>query len=357
MANQTKINVKQELVDPNPTARRNSDPDFSCLAAIIELSSSDSSSSDDDDDGGDNNARKKSKTTAEDFNAVLPVGFLDPLPFKQTPSSLPRNERLRLEFPSAKADPVVGASSKQFWKAGDYEGAPGGDWDTSNGEVLFIYFSSSHACLFLFLNFLFIFLGVYGCGSSRRFSFFCFLLELMIAHFEEKSVQILEALLTMLDCVRFASVVVLATLIEFDYQGGMDRVRVHPRFLHSNATSHKWVLGAFAELLDNSLDEVSNGATYVNVDMVKSKKDGSKMLLIEDGNGFKTSTMRLGADVIVFSRCSGKDGRRYVSLLLSAFNHPDIALSSQLIEQRDVSRGYLLTALPRGEMCRHGVAS
>lgn len=25
--------------------------------------------------------------------------------------------------------------------------------------------------------------------------------------------------------------------------GGMDHVRIHPRFLHSNATSHKWVLG------------------------------------------------------------------------------------------------------------------
>ncbi|KAL3631725.1 hypothetical protein CASFOL_024709 [Castilleja foliolosa] len=254
MANQTKINVKQELVDPNPTARPNSDPDFSGLAAIIELSSSDSSSSDDDDNYRNNNARKKSKTAAENLNAVLPVGFLDPLPSKQTPSSL-RNERLLLEFPSEKVDAVVGASSKQFWKAGDYEVAPGGDLNISNG--------------------------------------------------------------------------------------GMDRVRVHPRFLHSNATSHKWVLGAFAELMDNSLDEVSNGATYVNVDMVKSKKDGSKMLLIEDngggmdpekmrhcmslgysaksklvdtigqyGNGFKTSTMRLGADVIVFSRCSGKDDRR-----------------------------------------------
>nr|GFA19693.1 hypothetical protein [Tanacetum cinerariifolium] len=37
---------------------------------------------------------------------------------------------------------------------------------------------------------------------------------------------------------------------------GMDHLRVHPRFLHSNATSHKWALGAFAELLVNSLDEV-----------------------------------------------------------------------------------------------------
>lgn len=33
-----------------------------------------------------------------------------------------------------------------------------------------------------------------------------------------------------------------------------------------------------------------------------------------DGNGFKTSTMRLGADVIVFSRCCGKEGKRCVSI-------------------------------------------
>ncbi|KAI3891129.1 hypothetical protein MKW98_007434 [Papaver atlanticum] len=122
---------------------------------------------------------------------------------------------------------------------------------------------------------------------------------------------------------------------------GMDHVRVHPRFLHSNATSHKWVLGAVAELLDNSLDEAVNGGTYCHIDMLLNKKDGSRMLLVEDngggmspgtmrhcislgysaksklantigqyGNGFKTSTMRVGADVIVFSRCPGKDGGR-----------------------------------------------
>uniref|UniRef100_A0A7N1A6U3 Morc S5 domain-containing protein n=1 Tax=Kalanchoe fedtschenkoi TaxID=63787 RepID=A0A7N1A6U3_KALFE len=121
---------------------------------------------------------------------------------------------------------------------------------------------------------------------------------------------------------------------------GMEHLRVHPKFLHSNATSHKWALGAFAELLDNALDEVRNGATCVNIDMVESNKCG-KMLLIEDngggmdpdkmrqcmslgysakskladtigqyGNGFKTSTMRLGADVIVFSRCRGERGER-----------------------------------------------
>ncbi|KAL0918762.1 hypothetical protein M5K25_010793 [Dendrobium thyrsiflorum] len=123
------------------------------------------------------------------------------------------------------------------------------------------------------------------------------------------------------------------------FSADIDRVRVHPKFLHSNATSHKWALGALAELLDNSMDEVCNGATFVNIDVLKNPKDQTKMLLVEDngggmdpdkmrqcmslgysmksksantigqyGNGFKTSTMRLGADVIVFSRCRGNDG-------------------------------------------------
>lgn len=39
------------------------------------------------------------------------------------------------------------------------------------------------------------------------------------------------------------------------------------------------------------------------------------IFLLIDGNGFKTSTMRLGADVIVFSRCPGKDGKRLVVYL------------------------------------------
>ncbi|XP_042440076.1 protein MICRORCHIDIA 1-like isoform X2 [Zingiber officinale] len=113
-----------------------------------------------------------------------------------------------------------------------------------------------------------------------------------------------------------------------------DRARVHPKFLHTNATSHKWAFGAIAELLDNSVDEIQNGATFVKVDKVSNSKDNSPMLLFQDdgggmdpegirrcmslgfstkrskttigqyGNGFKTSTMRLGADAIVFSRAN-----------------------------------------------------
>ncbi|CAK7325067.1 unnamed protein product [Dovyalis caffra] len=115
-------------------------------------------------------------------------------------------------------------------------------------------------------------------------------------------------------------------------QNGNSYLHVHPMFLHSNATSHKWAFGAIAELIDNAVDEIQNGATFVVVDKTSNPRDGSPALLIQDngggmdpeairrcmsfgfsdkksktaigkyGNGFKTSTMRLGSDVIVFSR-------------------------------------------------------
>ncbi|XP_048330184.2 protein MICRORCHIDIA 7 [Ziziphus jujuba] len=264
--------VKKERVEttpqvaaaPEPTSSRSGDVS-KCTPTVIDLdsssSSSSSSSSDSDSDdeealletiginvGEDGGLRKKRKLN--ELGVGFPVGFDDII----APLLLPEPEKAGelQEQPSVNATVAVG--NKQFWKAGDYEGAPCSDWDSSSG--------------------------------------------------------------------------------------GMDHVRVHPKFLHSNATSHKWALGAFAELLDNALDEVCNGATYVNINMLLNKKDKSRMLLIEDngggmdpdkmrhcmslgysakskvantigqyGNGFKTSTMRLGADVIVFSRCSGKDGK------------------------------------------------
>ncbi|XP_038982937.1 protein MICRORCHIDIA 6-like isoform X2 [Phoenix dactylifera] len=124
--------------------------------------------------------------------------------------------------------------------------------------------------------------------------------------------------------------------ISIVHVGVQDRLRVHPKFLHSNATSHKWAFGAIAELLDNAVDEVQNGATFVRVDKITNTRDGNHALLIQDdgggmdpeslrrcmsfgfsdkrsessigqyGNGFKTSTMRLGADVVVLSRCMNR---------------------------------------------------
>ncbi|OEL25249.1 Protein MICRORCHIDIA 6, partial [Dichanthelium oligosanthes] len=114
-----------------------------------------------------------------------------------------------------------------------------------------------------------------------------------------------------------------------DAPGGRNRLRINPKFLHSNATSHKWAFGAIAELLDNAIDEVNNGATFVRVNKFTNPQDGNPSLLVQGGmdpealrrcmsfgfsdkqsdafigqygNGFKTSTMRLGADVIVFTQ-------------------------------------------------------
>lgn len=30
--------------------------------------------------------------------------------------------------------------------------------------------------------------------------------------------------------------------------------KIHPKFLHSNSTSHRWAFGAIAELIDNAMD-------------------------------------------------------------------------------------------------------
>ncbi|KAJ0629729.1 putative histidine kinase/HSP90-like ATPase superfamily, morc, S5 domain 2 [Helianthus annuus] len=109
-----------------------------------------------------------------------------------------------------------------------------------------------------------------------------------------------------------------------------------------------YLIAAIAELLDNAVDEINNGATFVKVDRVYSKRDNSPALLFLDdgggmdpdgirkcmslgystkktnntigqyGNGFKTSTMRLGADVIVFSRAN-RNGRATQSVGLLSY--------------------------------------
>ncbi|KAK9117618.1 hypothetical protein Sjap_016565 [Stephania japonica] len=251
--------VKKEQIEPTESAlvvkEEKSLTDSSPMTApLIDLGSSDSDLDDSDDsDADDPTTTRKKKRRLDGLGIVLPPGFLDPLPPPVPLNRLaPPLNRVALPLnrlaPQAPKSPSLEVSRgcRQFWKAGDFD--------------------------------------------------------------DDHSV----------DSSSFSSTV------------GMDHVRVHPKFLHSNATSHKWALGAIAELLDNALDEACNGATFVNVDMLNNMKDGSKMLLVEDngggmdpekmrqcmslgysaksklantigqyGNGFKTSTMRLGADVIV----------------------------------------------------------
>ncbi|CAB80300.1 putative protein [Arabidopsis thaliana] len=149
--------------------------------------------------------------------------------------------------------------------------------------------------------------------------------------------------------------------------GMVEHARVHPKFLHSNATSHKWAFGAIAELLDNAVDEIQNGATVVKIDKINIVKDNTPALVFQGtlplnvlvvllrkgvfesyngggmdpngirkcmslgysskksnttigqyGNGFKTSTMRLGADAMVFSR-STRGGKSTQSIGLLSY--------------------------------------
>lgn len=104
-----------------------------------------------------------------------------------------------------------------------------------------------------------------------------------------------------------------------------------------------------AELLDNAVDEVNNGASFVKIDKMKYSPHGEYSLVIQDdgggmspedlrrcmsfgfshkstdssigqyGNGFKSSTMRLGADVIVFSCRQGNRLTQSIGLLSYTF--------------------------------------
>ncbi|XP_023634531.1 protein MICRORCHIDIA 2-like [Capsella rubella] len=141
---------------------------------------------------------------------------------------------------------------------------------------------------------------------------------------------------------------VIPTGVSPNATGMLEHARVHPKFLHSNATSHKWAFGAIAELLDNAVDEIQHGATFVKIDKIDIAKDNSPALVFQDdgagmdpnglrkcmslgysskksnttigqyGNGFKTSTMRLGADAIVFSR-SHRGGKSTQSVGLLSY--------------------------------------
>lgn len=88
--------------------------------SVIDIcSSSDDSASDSDpdqDDAVSGGASKKRKLSDAGAEAVLPLGvFVPPAPLMTVA-------------------PVT-QGSKQFWKAGDYEGAPCGNWEPSSGNV------------------------------------------------------------------------------------------------------------------------------------------------------------------------------------------------------------------------------
>ncbi|KAL4232694.1 MORC CW-type zinc finger [Mactra antiquata] len=113
---------------------------------------------------------------------------------------------------------------------------------------------------------------------------------------------------------------------------GIKSSRVSPKFLHGNSTSHTWPFSAIAEIIDNAYDpDVSaseiwidkrkiskldcltfvdngNGMTYeklfkmLSFGFCEKVEIGNVKPIGYFGNGFKSGSMRLGLDALVFTR-------------------------------------------------------
>ncbi|KAL3883240.1 hypothetical protein ACJMK2_029523 [Sinanodonta woodiana] len=121
--------------------------------------------------------------------------------------------------------------------------------------------------------------------------------------------------------------------LKMAYEVDIRSSRVNPKFLHGNSTSHTWAFSAIAELIDNAYDPDVNAAeiridtrvingtvclTFVDNGNGMTQDKLHKMLSfgycdkkqIEGeikpigyyGNGFKSGSMRLGKDAIVFTK-------------------------------------------------------
>ncbi|KAK2839889.1 hypothetical protein Q5P01_013629 [Channa striata] len=124
-----------------------------------------------------------------------------------------------------------------------------------------------------------------------------------------------------------------------------------PKFLHTNSTSHTWPFSAIAELIDNAYDpDVSAKQFWIDKTVIKGEEcltfmdngngldhetmhkmlsfgysDKTPIKGVEPigiyGNGFKSGSMRLGKDVIVFSKsktisCVGMLSQTYLEKIM-----------------------------------------
>lgn len=123
-------------------------------------------------------------------------------------------------------------------------------------------------------------------------------------------------------------------------------------FLHTNSTSHDFLFGAMAELIDNSrdaeaknlyiyteanasirgdyslnfLDDGKGMSAHEAIDAValfgySSKKDESLDKIGQYGNGLKSASMRIGKDLIFFTK---KDGVKTIVMLSRSFIYSEL---------------------------------
>ncbi|KAM9486601.1 MORC family CW-type zinc finger protein 3-like isoform 2-T6 [Clarias gariepinus] len=116
---------------------------------------------------------------------------------------------------------------------------------------------------------------------------------------------------------------------------GIPLSSINPRYLHSNSTSHTWPFSAIAALIDNAYDpDVNAKQFWIDKTLIKDQAclmltdngkgmDYDKMHKMlsfgfsdkktvkghtpvgQYGNGFKSGSMRLGKDAIIFSKKAG----------------------------------------------------
>ncbi|KAA8494256.1 MORC family CW-type zinc finger protein 3 [Porphyridium purpureum] len=135
-----------------------------------------------------------------------------------------------------------------------------------------------------------------------------------------------------------ADVVMQGAGDEPDAFAQLDHMRVHPKYLNTNSTSHVWPLGAIAELVDNAQDpDCAASHLWIDVEYDDTAQREPRLVFRDDGsgcskstllsmlsmgycskdqtnmgtigrygNGFKSGTMRLGNDVVVFTRTEGE---------------------------------------------------
>lgn len=122
---------------------------------FIELSSSDSDSDGEGGGGGGGSAKRsrgvgaggsagtRARVSAAGVAVDLPPGFLDPLPHAASAAA----------GAEASAGPSKSAT-KQFWKAGDYDGKPLGDGaPQSSGNLIFFFWSRNPSVILFLLSY------------------------------------------------------------------------------------------------------------------------------------------------------------------------------------------------------------
>lgn len=106
---------------------------------------------------GEVNRNNVKKVTTNELAVVLPEGF-----GQSNPHAIPADPcNVFVPPPPPPSSSGVSGrvgSCKQFWKAGDYEGAPGGNWDHSSGKGIDFFLTVKR---------------VFNCFDIDRYLFYC----------------------------------------------------------------------------------------------------------------------------------------------------------------------------------------